>query len=50
VAVLRARREVFVEMISFMRDRNIRTLTVDGRCAPEQVSGAIRAALAKRHA
>jgi thymidylate kinase len=50
VAVLRARREVFVEMISFMRDRNIKTLTVDGRCAPEQVSGAIRAALAKRHA
>jgi thymidylate kinase len=49
VAVLRERREVFVEMISFMRDNDIRTLTVDGRCATEQVGRAIRAALAKWH-
>jgi thymidylate kinase len=50
VAALRKRRQVFVEMISFMRDRDIRTLTVDGRCTTEQVSGDIRAALAKWHA
>ncbi|HEX6112886.1 MAG TPA: hypothetical protein VFZ10_11285 [Geminicoccaceae bacterium] len=50
VAVLRERRKVFVEMLAFMRDNNIRTLTVDGRCATEQVSAAIRAALVKWHA
>lgn len=49
VAVLRERRKVFVEIISAMHESNIRTLTVDGRCATEQVSGAIRAALAKWH-
>ena len=37
-------------MISFMRDNDIRTLTVDGRCATEQVGEAIRAALVKWHA
>ena len=50
VAVLCERRKVFLEMISFMRDSDIRTLTVDGRCATEQVSEAIRAALVKWHA
>ena len=50
VAVLRERRKVFIEMMSFMRDSDIRTLTVDGRCATEQVSDAIRAALVKWHA
>lgn len=50
VAVLRERKKVFVEMISFMRDNEIRTLTVDGRCATEQVSEAIRTALVRWHA
>jgi thymidylate kinase len=50
VAVLHERKKVFVEMISFMRDNDIRTLTVDGRCPTEQVGTAIRAALVKWHA
>ena len=50
VTILQERRKVFVEMISFMRDNDIRTLTVDGRCATEQVGEAIRAALVKWHA
>jgi hypothetical protein len=50
VAVLHERRKVFGEMVSFMRHHDIRTLTVDGRCATEQVGAAIRAALVKWHA